>query len=285
MTPDPRLRERLQDLAMSEHTELDAAARARVRAKVLAASTKPSRARAAFGLSLVAACACALASWFWFARPAAQIADRGVRATPAIAAHTPERLPRAPAPCGEVITAEWTPSSAGGSELDLAARARFVAEARTSVRTIALESCSTRVLLERGALYVQAHDLQGGTLVVEGPLGSVEVHGTRFGVRASAHELRVTVDEGKVLVTPHQGAAVMLEAGQALRFGAGRKPKLEKLSKSIRAEVVPAEVEIEKVWREGTLRPPDEPFDPGTSITEDGRPMRKPRVVEGGATP
>lgn len=288
MKLDEPMRERLRQLATTEQGELDEAARARI--ALAARRAVPSRHHRSLQLGLALAATVVLAVLLWpatlerqrIAEPS-HAADQVAGSQAAPAALAPEG-----ALCGPVVTATWHANATTGSnELDLGARALLRAEASAVVRTLSLESCNTQVVLEKGALFVHARELAGGALSVETPLGRVEVKGTRFFVRASAHELRVSVDEGKVRVTPRAGESVLLLAGQALSLRTKQRPKVSKLSPSVRAAVVPAELEIvdEKVWREGAVRPSQLPFEPGSNLTEDGRPMRKPRVVEQGVAP
>lgn len=288
MKLDQQMRERVRQLATTEHGELDEAARARIARA--ARRALPARQDRSLRVALALAATAVLAVLLWPTTPEPRRAaqpnhpseqDPGPLAAPAVPAAEP-------APCGPVVSATWRANGTkGGSELDLGARALFRAEASAVVRTLSLESCSTHVRLERGALFVHARELAGGALSIETPLGLVEVKGTRFFVRASAHELRVSVDEGKVNVTSRDGESVLLLAGQALSLRTKQKPKVSKLSPSERAAVVPVELEIEdeKVWHEGAVRPSQVPFEPGSSLTDEGRPMRKPRVVEEGVAP
>ncbi len=287
MKLDEPMRERLRRLASTEHGELDEAARTRI--ALAARRALPARHARTVQVGLVLAAAFILAVLLWPATLEQQRTAQPSRpAGPVAGPQAPVVASAQHAACGPVVTASWRANGmTGGSELDLGARALFRAEAKAVVRTLSLESCSTKVVLEQGALFVHARELGGGALSVETPLGLVEVKGTRFGVRASAHELRVSVDEGKVRVTPRAGESVLLVAGQALRLGTKQLAKVSKLSARLRAEVVPAEIEIEdeKVWHEGTVRPSQLPFEPGSNLTEEGRPMRKPRVVNEGVAP
>ena len=169
---DESMRARLQRLAASELTPLDEAARTRV---LRHAQTAPmSRSSFRLGAAAAVAAIAALTLLAWFAPRTPRELARSASPPPTSVA--PAQLTRAPskpsAPCGETVAAPWTRSDSGSLALDLGKRALFVAEANTEVQTLALESCRTRVRLQRGALFVHARDLERGALVVETPLGS-----------------------------------------------------------------------------------------------------------------
>ena len=75
-----------------------------------------------------------------------------------------------------------------------------------------------RIRLIRGeVLLTSGHDPQR-PLIVETPAGDVQALGTRFAVRELADGSRVDLYEGRVRVTPVQGAAVQMNAGDSLWF-------------------------------------------------------------------
>lgn len=278
MSSQDPMREHLKELASTEHQSLDELARARVRQAVLRAQGRRRPHAVQLGAWTLAVAAALCIAWFSRAyfqaapepRSVIVVSDQAKRSMPP---------PASEPACGQVVNGIW--NRVGKEQhLDLLARAMLVADGRASVHTVRLESCDTRIRLESGNLWVHARDLKGGALSVETPLGLVEVKGTVFSVRADRTELHVRVDEGKVWVTPRDGQALVLAAGDQLTL---RKRRPAKSKASDAAVELPMEILREKVWHGGSVSPSAEPFDPGSSVTEEGRPMQKPHVVKGDA--
>ena len=80
----------------------------------------------------------------------------------------------------------------------------------------------------------------GSPFVIETAAGQVEVLGTRFNVYQREEDFRVVCVSGRVRVTPDEGKAVVLAAGEGV-FYAGGKP----------LAVDAAQLQAETAWREG----------------------------------
>ncbi|MFT3921303.1 MAG: FecR domain-containing protein [Myxococcales bacterium] len=225
------------------------------------------------------------------------------------AAHVGSSLPSAPAQspsCSAHAAARWT-HVPNGLELDLGARALLRASPEALVTHSLSDDCDVQAGLERGALAVHARHLGGRTLVVHTPRGDVTVKGTIFEVALSASgELSVGVDEGLVEVRPPDAAAVLVEPGIRVSLGTRmtREPFAHSERTALRRQLgldvlVPStgqalpmpqvqpnapdaaaeEPTVERSWHAGSVEPPRVAPEPGSSVTEEGRPMSKPRVV------
>ncbi|ROM40019.1 iron dicitrate transport regulator FecR [Pseudomonas poae] len=77
-----------------------------------------------------------------------------------------------------------------------------------------------RIRLIRGEILLTSGHDPLRPLIVETPAGDVQALGTRFAVRELPDGSRVDLFEGRVRVSPVQGAAVQMSAGESLWFNA-----------------------------------------------------------------
>ena len=97
-------------------------------------------------------------------------------------------------------------------------------DARTSLR-VEIDATTRRVQLAEGQAYFAITKDPARPFVVETPIGSIRVKGTKFDVQTDRHkELTVVVVEGVVQVSPMLAGnaidPVLLEVGDQLTFGA-----------------------------------------------------------------
>ncbi|MET0287931.1 MAG: FecR family protein [Polyangiales bacterium] len=179
----------------------------------------------------------------------------------------------------------------------LEGRATFAASPASAVMISLSAECDVSAELRAGSLYVHAEDLQGRALRVRTPHGHVEVRGTIFAVHTSSDALTVEVDEGHVEVFPTDGRTISLRAGQAIRVearsaqhGSAHLPARNRLRTAVHLPPHSAKNDVpdagpaaepERVWRTGSVPAPNIPPEPKSSLTEDGRPMRKPHLTPG----
>jgi hypothetical protein len=313
MELDEQLRARLRALAERE-TGLDELARARLRARLLEKAHRHQQRGRGPLLWLAVPAFAALAGWLWFE------AARPERTVPAIASRGELRKHESEpaATRGEVVEPPECARAAGGAEpgdfaiglageprLELA-RARLV-KGRASVLEIdALSRCELGLSLKQGDVAVHARALRGGTLWIDSPLGRVQVRGTVFSVALEAKHLRIRVAEGVVVLRRGEQELAQVETNGVLRVDADgalsrsslgvreRAQLLARLSLAVAreqdeavAEELPAAdagastPQGARLWREGAI-PAFEPEGPSlpSSIQPDGRPMKKPRLIE-----
>jgi hypothetical protein len=302
MKLDETLRARIRALAESETHTLDDSARAQVLRAVRVEHGRTSATR----------------PWLWAAALAglllvlarlAQVAPQQTAAPGSLQTPRPPAPRAAPAalatsePC-RARDAQFTTAAGGARTLDLGRLALLSAKPGTELTTRSASACGIALELSAGALAVHARELAGTTLTVHTALGDVSVHGTVFEVRVAAdgRALRVHVDEGVVLFTGRAGERLFVPAARALTVEAGGRARVHALAPQarralrrvlglaphVRTSVAPAQpsapvlaptaTESDRVWREGELPAPHIAPEPGSSITEDGRPMHKPRV-------
>ncbi|HEX6245801.1 MAG TPA: hypothetical protein VFZ61_32980 [Polyangiales bacterium] len=314
MNHDARLRARLRALAEQEALpQLDASARARTERAALA-ELGPARARARYVRGGAWALAAALSLWVgtaWLSgesvpqRAAAPSgSERGTAPTAAPAALI--LAPAAADGCTESL--RWSADQRGRPQLDLGERALLIASADARVSGGLRPSCDTEIALAAGTLSVHARKLGGRALTLRTALGAVRVKGTIFSVSLSPdqRELVVQVDEGVVELSAGGGATDVV-AGQALALRSkgrrktawslaarnqlrallGLAPRSESPAREAQdAGEQPLEAPSQpRVWQSGTLPAPNLAPEPGSSIDEDGRPLTKPRLIEGGTLP
>jgi hypothetical protein len=186
------------------------------------------------------------------------------------------------------------------ARLELGERALFVAS-QGGVADISLSAdCDLHVDLNAGSLFVHARRLEGRTLEVATALGTVVVRGTVFAVHHASGALLVQVDEGTVQVSGPDGHTTMLHAGEAVALGAqAARPRSTSLAarNTMRAalglarhprqtpvQAPPASVLTlpeEVIWQLGSVPTPSVPPEPKSSVTDEGRPMKKPRLKQG----
>lgn len=314
MTHDESLQARLRSLADDEPLPaLDDVTRRRVERAAMAERRRTiSRVRgASFAAALAAA---SVLGWLSLNRAPAPVARRGLDA-PLEHVAPPEASPSAPAfvaaaeACQE--QAGWTEAALGQQTLDLKERALLVAGSDALVQGGLSPTCDVAVKLQRGRVAVHARQLGGHGLSVNTALGTVSVRGTIFEVSVVPErgELRVRVDEGAVTVTLASGQSMLLLAGQALEWR-GQAPELGGVSLGLRNDVrralgLPprsslkgsskapptesdepsAESPQVRVWQEGAVSVPHIAPEPGSSVTDDGRPMVKPKLIREGEEP
>lgn len=170
------------------------------------------------------------------------------------------------------------------ADAQLAGRATFAATQASDVAIDLSADCDVQANLRLGSLFVHAENLQGRSLRVVTPHGRVEVRGTVFAVHTTEHYLTVEVDEGHVEVTASD-RTVSLRAGDAVRIEAQsvqQSPAPSRARSRLRSAVhlAPGDAGAQ-VWRTGSVPTPSIPPEPKTSVTEDGRPMRKPQLIPG----
>jgi hypothetical protein len=308
--PDPSLRRRLRALAAREQLPVLSASE-RVRAELRAQAAQGSRAQGRrwlgpVALAIAAACALAIAG-----------VDSAHHALVPIASQAPDRpgVPSAAsssrddARCAAFSGRPLAASATGRAALELGTRALFSADRDADVSVSLSPSCDVSVELRAGSLFVHARALEGRTLRVLTPRGSVTVRGTIFVVRAQPASLAVLVDEGSVQVESAQAGAVLLSAGQTAHASSGawtrqsatlaaRNEARARLGLTLhpppppppraRGRDVPqgAQVELdrqpeESIWYPGSVPTPSFAPEPTTSVTDEGRPMHKPRIIQG----
>jgi transmembrane sensor len=94
-----------------------------------------------------------------------------------------------------------------------------------SIADVEYDEHLRRIVLHQGEIHVEsAHDTQAKTrpLVVDTPTARITALGTRFTVRSDLHEGHVSVFDGAVRVSPEEASAVIVKAGQQVRFSAGQ---------------------------------------------------------------
>jgi hypothetical protein len=267
--------------------------------------------------ALAAACLLLVGTLSWQSWPSSSAPSTSARDTPRVAvtsASGSEADPLARAAReggGERL--EFETGAAGQQRLDLGERALVVAAQGTRVHAALSAEQDLRVVLEEGYVAVHARQLRGRSLVVVTPLGEVTVRGTIFQVsfRADLAELHVGVDEGRVEVRTRAAELDLLLPGQGLRaaeratrepFAAAERQRLRhslglserEVAAQVREsaagapETVPPAVTLEpsgdgtvseRYWQAGSVDAPREPPEPGSSVTEEGRPMSKPRIT------
>lgn len=211
--------------------------------------------------------------------------------------------------CDEHAGSAFRAGEGGQMELDLGTRALLVSGGNARIAHVLSEHCDVRVDLDDGSVAVHARNLRGGRLMVRTPRGDVTVKGTVFEVTFDAAEdqLEVAVDEGFVEVQTRGGERFDVRPGGALSVGAkvlraaldraarasmrrrlhlASEPRAGSPARApgISSEPPPTVMEVEIAdeahsWRTGSVQQPSLPPEPKTSVTEDGRPMQKPRVI------
>ena len=83
-----------------------------------------------------------------------------------------------------------------------------------------------RIRLIRGEILLTSGHDPLRPLIVETPAGDVQALGTRFAVRELADGSRIDLYEGRLRVTPLQGPAVQMEAGDSLWFNPSQSSTL-----------------------------------------------------------
>jgi FecR protein len=305
MTDLDALQKRLRALADSvPPASLSPGARARAERAAEAQHRAQRRTRGLVGAALLTSAA-ALGAMAWLDWEAPDTVHRTAR-TPVVPAPRRPAIAPTSAPCTEKHA--WQPEDTG-RVLDLGSRALLVASGDSQLGGGLDPDCSTRVRLTAGTLAVHARKLEGHPLRIDTPLGSVEVRGTVFGVEVASGHLRVRVAEGVVEVEAG-GVATRIAAGSELyvaRHAETHAPvpashaALAQLRDSLglstmaprppphASSAVPSAdagvAAATRVWQAGSVEPPLVPPEPGTSVTEDGRPMSKPRIVAGEEKP
>jgi hypothetical protein len=305
MMPDDALARRLRALADEEAQQaLDGAARARVEARALRQLARASRVwPLAYGLALAASVGLAYVAW---SSRQDGMSAAGARPTtaPSQAPAPRTSLPTAaspPQPCAG--QAAWRVEAGGGSVLDLGTRALVVAGPFARITGGLLATCDTTLELSAGAVQVHARALEGHALRIATPLGQVQVKGTVFGVALSddGRELAVQVAEGVVEVdtgTPTQvpaglhfsarrseGAlqlqtrALTRAEALALRTALGLVQPVPRERPSLPPPDAAEPAGQARAWHAGSVDAPHVSPERGTSMTDDGRPMAKPRIV------
>lgn len=279
--PDENMRVRLRAVADQEPLG-SLSANERVSAEQVAEASLKLREHNGRGWLAVAAAFSLMLTGFVFWR----VFEQPRQSPIAHGVHTPTAPARCDAFEGRTIEAA-----------QLAGRATFSA-VPSSVVTITLSAdCDIRADLRAGSLYVHAANLHGRALQVVTAHGRVEVRGTVFAVHTTEDSSSVEVDEGHVQVFAADGRSLSLRAGQAVRIearslqrGPAQLPVRNRLRaavgqaprvvKSIERDAGPAAA-TESIWRAGSVPTPSVPPEPKSSVTEDGRPMRKPLLNPG----
>jgi hypothetical protein len=188
--------------------------------------------------------------------------------------------------------------------LDLGSRALVVAAADARVSGGLVETCDTALALAAGSVQVHARALAGHALRIATPLGQVQVKGTVFGVALSedGRELAVQVVEG--LVEVDTGSRTQVPANVHFSARRGEDGTLQQRTRALtRAEALALRTALglvraaprdraslqapdmaqpdaeSRAWHGGSVAAPRVPPEPGTSMTDDGRPMEKPAIV------
>jgi ferric-dicitrate binding protein FerR (iron transport regulator) len=252
---------------------LSPSARARAEQAAEAQHRAQQRRRSLWSAALVTSAA-ALGAVAWLGGEARD-ATRRASTTPDVA---PQHVP-AIAPASAPCTAQhsWRPDDAR-RVLDLGSRALLVASRDSQLGGGLDPDCGTRVRLTAGTLAVHARKLEGHPLRIDTPFGGVEVRGTVFGVEVAPDQLRVRVAEGVVEVDAG-GAVIRIAAGSELHVArhAGDRAMLPASHAAL--------AQLRQSLGLSTMAPPQVQPEPGTSVTEEGRPMSKPRIVAGEEKP
>jgi len=303
---DNAMRARLRALAEEEGwPRLGAAARARVQARVHSVGSR-GQGLHGWGFGLVAALGCGMAAALLWNQPPPATRELAVRGDEVVS-FTPPVTTTSPV-CAEHAAARFVPGPGAKQELDLGTRALLRAAPDTQITHEISPDCDVFTQMASGQVAVHARDLRGKHLVVSTPKGDIVVKGTLFEVsfEPGRSELRVSVDEGVVEVRAGDLGVFRVEGGRTLivaeratfaRFdGLARRTLRRSLDLSVqrawpsqhpeftpegRKESERAQPE-EKAWHAGSVVAPQLPPVPGSSLTEDGRPMAKPRVVHEG---
>jgi hypothetical protein len=319
MNEDEAMRARLRALAEEEALpQLDVRARARIESNVVAEVRRRETVRS-WGLGLAAAGALAAAGMLLFGLPEqTALGSRGPRHASEDTIVERSHVPEPAAVCAEHQGAAWRTTDGNLRELVLGSRALLRTPEGAQVIHSLAANCDLRAELVTGSLAVHARDLRGGRLVVSTPRGEVVVKGTIFEVRfdGALQRLSVAVDEGLVEVRTQELGVFNVSPGQALVVGqdaavesfaaADRRALRARLDLPVRelphvearesardqnqaAPSAPSELHEqqgpltepaeERTWRPGSVGAPRLAPEPGSSVTEDGRPMSKPRVT------
>jgi len=319
MKLDESMRERLQDLAASEACGLEDATRARI--VRVALSEHARRSQRTLDAWWAVPALSVLGLFVWLALPSSELVsprtptDTDLLPAPR-AANRPSEVhsPATPERCAALGNPRFRDAGGGREALDVADYASFVSEASSKATLLSANACGIELHLARGSVFVHARQLRGTPLVVHTALADVEVRGTIFRVDLddAGGEVSVSVDEGTVWVTrrePHE--VVVLEAGQRVVLSRGTGTFRARLAANARRSIrealglawvspVPHVIEPSvhdgarqatqategeqpetRVWREGSLPMPQIAPEPGSSMTEDGRPMKKPQLIQG----
>lgn len=191
--------------------------------------------------------------------------------------------------------------------LDLGSRALLVATPGAQIEAALTASCDLHTVLRSGSVAVHARRLRGAALMVSTPRGAVRVKGTVFQVDfdASTQMLHVGVEEGRVSVQTAAGPSRELAPGQALRVGKtlsdapfsdqARTRLRQVLGLAAAPRTTPAAQradvdaptmtqhdpapDVVRAWHQGSVDAPALAPEPGTSLTPEGRPMAKPKLI------
>lgn len=297
--PDDELRARLR--ALAEHEPLPAlSASERVLAERAAeAAVRLREPTSGRWLSLAFAGSIVLAgAVFWLVSADAPPLAQRPPAAPVVAARAPEVVRT---PCQAFSQRALSRTSV----LELRGRAAFSAAEASAVSVSLSAQCDLTAELHAGHVFVHAQNLAGRSLRVLTPHGEVEVRGTVFAVHAEADSFAVEVDEGRVQVRARDGRSVSLTAGETVRVtelrALQKKPlplvarnlvrvALGLTPRSLRpaearqdagAVEQTSEAPVESIWQLGSVPTPSQAPEPKTSVTNDGRPMQKPRIKPG----
>lgn len=205
------------------HDAVYAAVRAEWR-DVVAARARARRRNQGWALAAtVAAAAVAL----WVAMPLQRPADVMVAELVRISGPVSidEAAGRSPAPI--VAGAEISTGRGGRAALQVAA-----ASVRIDEGSLVTFAAADRLVLHRGAVYVDSGRVDAESLQIETPLGTVAHLGTQYETRLVGESLRVSVREGRVALRRDDGPRIESAAGERLTVGPGGVVKREPVGRS-----------------------------------------------------
>ncbi len=106
------------------------------------------------------------------------------------------------------------------------------ASVRIDEETLVTFAAADRLVLHRGAVYVDSASAGAESLQIETPLGTVAHLGTQYETRLTGDSLRVSVREGRVALHRDDGPRLESAAGERLTVGPGGSVTREPVGRS-----------------------------------------------------